>query len=72
MEEITLSAVEVSPELTALWSDFRKSEILSVELVESVELVLLSPLDEDDFGACDRRFDKMLCAVEVSPDCTAL
>jgi hypothetical protein len=73
-----LSAVVVSPELMALWSDLRKSEIVFPELVLPllvvllVLLVLASLLDDDEFEVCERMPVKMLWAVVVSPDSNAL
>jgi len=56
----------------ALWRDFRKSPILSLELVLLVVVLLLSLSDVGDWGACASKSDNTLWAVEVSPDFSAL
>lgn len=66
-----LCAPDVSPVERALWSDFRKSVILS----PAPELLLLTAevaLSEEDWGACERMSFRTLWAVEISPEFRAL
>jgi hypothetical protein len=60
-----LVAVVVLPEETAVWSDFKKSVILSPTL----ELLLLL---EEELGALARMFVSKLEASDVSPACKSV
>jgi hypothetical protein len=73
-EETKLLAVEVSPEVTALCSDWSRSEKLSVPLVLELPVVA-EEVDEDaesePVGTCFIISASTLLAVVVSPDCRA-
>lgn len=71
-DDTMLCASEVSPAERAVWSDFRKSLILSPapELLLSLELE--PELLEAAFGACESMSFKTLWAADVSPESKAL